>query len=274
MPSFHPGTLDPELLLMLVMSAAAFAQALTGFGFAIVAVGALSAEPWLVNSQLYPLITPLAATLGAVVGFLLLLPRREELVWSEIMPLLVPCTVFTPLGVWGATVVSPAVATKALAALILVFVAYTALGMLGVESVPADCESEFCDPLIDPQPPPLASPVAGYALGAMAGVFGGAFDVQGPPLVLYGNARGWSPTRFRDNVLSVVACNSLLVVALAQQAGTLRDFYYGYFGLTSLPGVLLGVWLGQRVAQAIDPVAFKQLVLLLCLGLGIKLGLA
>ena len=58
------------------------------------------------------------------------------------------------------------------------------------------------------------------------------------------------------------------------QAGTLRDFYYGYFGLTSLPGVLLGVWLGQKVAQAIDPVSFKQLVLLLCLGLGLKLGLA
>ena len=101
--------------------------------------------------------------------------------------------------------------------------------------------------------------------------FGGAFDVQGPPLCVYGDAKGWSPAKFRNTVLAVVCLNSALVVALDYFDGTLGDFYYSYFCLTSLPGVLMGVVAGQYASKRIDPVLFKNLVLVMCLGLGIQL---
>ena len=53
------------------MTAAAFAQALTGFGFAIVAVGSLSSFPWILDSSAHDAVTPIVATLGAVVGAVL-----------------------------------------------------------------------------------------------------------------------------------------------------------------------------------------------------------
>merc|ERR1712238_306841 len=96
--------LEAQLTVGLVMAFSAFAQALTGFGFAVVAVGALSSMPWLLHSELYDVITTVAATLGALVGFILLIPyafaepTEEEpgLEWEEILPLLIPCTILTP----------------------------------------------------------------------------------------------------------------------------------------------------------------------------------
>jgi uncharacterized membrane protein YfcA len=90
-------------------------------------------------------------------------------------------------------------------------------------------------------------------------------------LCVYGDAKGWSPSTFRNNVLTVVALNSTMVVLLSFAKGNLSDFYYSYFCLTSLPGVLLGIAAGQYASERIDPVLFKNLVLVMCFGLGIQL---
>ena len=119
----------------------------------------------------------------------------------------------------------------------------------------------------------LATPQAALAFGAAAGIFGGAFDVQGPPLVMYGNAKGWEPRQFRNNVLAVVAINSasIILVDAFTGKGGLFNFYYSYLCLTSLPAVLVGIALGQAASERIDPVAFKRIVLAMCLGLGLQL---
>ena len=76
----------------------------------------------------------------------------------------------------------------------------------------------------------------------------------------------------------MVALNSLCVVAFdffaespAGTHGVLGDFYYSYFCLTSLPAVLVGVAAGQWASERIDQMAFKRIVLLMCLGLGVQL---
>ena len=85
--SWIPGASgDAQLVVASVMAVSAFAQALTGFGFAVISVGALSSMPWLLHSELYEVITPVAATLGALVGAILLLPNVRNLAWREILP--------------------------------------------------------------------------------------------------------------------------------------------------------------------------------------------
>jgi len=285
--SWFPGTVqESQVVVGLVMAFSAFAQALTGFGFAVVAVGALSSMPWLLHSELYEVITPVAATLGALVGFILLIPyafaegppTEEEpgLDWSEILPLLIPCTVLTPLGVQLNSMVDPILATRVLAALIMGFVGYKLVpiiqGAVGSGDEGTD-EIQQTDIVAeeDASPEFLQSRTAAIVLGSAAGIFGGAFDVQGPPLCVYGDAKGWSPAKFRNTVLAVVCLNSAFVVAIDFFEGALGDFYYSYFCLTSLPGVLLGVVAGQYASERIDPVLFKNLVLIMCLGLGVQL---
>jgi len=320
--------LEAQLTVGLVMAFSAFAQALTGFGFAVVAVGALSSMPWLLHSELYDVITPVAATLGALVGFILLIPyafatgeKTEEspgLEWKEILPLLIPCTVLTPLGIQLNSMVDPAVGTRVLAGLILGFVGYKLLPMIqdfasgdqedegkqhdemvaslssatavsspltatalaselevvaGVNELENDDSQAIASALVaELEPTPwLQSRASAILFGSLAGISGGAFDVQGPPLCVYGDAKGWSPAQFRNNILTVVALNSALVVGIDYYQGLLGDFYYSYFCITSLPGVLVGVIIGQYASSRIDPVLFKNLVLIMCLGLGLQL---
>jgi len=290
--SWFPGTIqESQVVVGLVMAFSAFAQALTGFGFAVVAVGALSSMPWLLHSELYEVITPVAATLGALVGFILLIPyafaegpaTEEEpgLDWSEILPLLIPCTVLTPLGIQLNSMIDPLLGTRVLAALIMGFVGYKlvptiqdALGSANDDESAEEVEAMVlatANDVEDESTEFLQSRTAAILLGSAAGVFGGAFDVQGPPLCVYGDAKGWSPAKFRNTVLAVVCLNSAFVVAIDFFEGALGDFYYSYFCLTSLPGVLLGVVAGQYASERIDPVLFKNLVLIMCLGLGIQL---
>lgn len=290
--SWFPGQFsEAKVVVGIVMAFSAFAQALTGFGFAVVAVGAMSSMPWLLHSELYDVITPVAATLGALVGFILLIPyafaagppTEEEpgLDWSEILPLLIPCTVLTPLGIQLNSMVDPVLATRILAALIMGFVGYKLVPMVqdalgsGETDDSVDVLQTQAEAIVleeeDTEPDFLQSKAAAILFGSAAGIFGGAFDVQGPPLCVYGDAKGWSPAKFRNNVLAVVCLNSAFVVAIDYFDGALGDFYYSYFCLTSLPGVLLGVVAGQYASKRIDPVLFKNLVLVMCLGLGIQL---
>ena len=88
---------------------------------------------------------------------------------------------------------------------------------------------------------------------------------------MYGNAKGWEPSRFRDNVLCVVAVNSAQVVAIYSLAGDLNTFYYPYFCLTSMPGVLIGVAAGRWASERIDAKQFKTVLLVMCSGLAAKL---
>ena len=115
----------------------------------------------------------------------------------------------------------------------------TVLASTAAIAIPEDQEEESF----------LQSRTADILCGSAAGIFGGAFDVQG------------------NNVLAVVCLNSAFVVAIDFFKGDLGDFYYSYFCLTSLPGVLLGVVAGQYASKRIDPVLFKNLVLVMCLGL-------
>jgi len=301
--SWLPGSLfEAKVVVAFVMAFSAFAQALTGFGFAVVAVGAMSSMPWLLHSELYDVITPVAATLGALVGFILLIPyafaagpaTEEEpgLDWGEILPLLIPCTILTPVGIQLNSMVDPVLGTRILAGLIMGFVAYKLVPIVQEALGSDDDNNDESGVVIDvtggspvvttdaalllsaddtEEVPFLQSRTAAILFGSAAGIFGGAFDVQGPPLCVYGDAKGWSPAKFRNIILAVVCLNSALVVAIDYFEGALGDFYYSYFCLTSLPGVLLGVVAGQWASERIDPVLFKNLVLVMCLGLGIQL---
>ena len=60
---------------------------------------------------------------------------------------------------------------------------------------------------------------------------------------------------------------------LEQQQGLSLSVYFAYCALASLPGVLVGTWVGQQAAARVDTALFKQIVLAMCFGLGVKLAL-
>ncbi len=82
------------------------------------------------------------------------------------------------------------------------------------------------------------------ACGFCAGVFGGAYGMNGPPLVLYGAMRGWSAQQFRATLQGYFLPASILGMVSYCFAGlwtpTLTHDY-----LWSLPVILPAIWLGR-----------------------------
>ncbi|CDF38735.1 unnamed protein product [Chondrus crispus] len=235
------------------MGISAFIQALTGFGFAIVSVAALTQVPWIAHSSVFNAVQPVAATLGALTGWILILPEFKRVDWKAVSVLLAASTMTTPVGAVMLEYFNPEVVIRGLGALISGFVLYSALGV--------------------PVPKKLGSVPGAWGLGFLAGALGGAFDITGPPLVVHGEAAGWETSNgdFRRNVLAVVTINSSLVVLWDFFAGRLNDYYYMDFVRWAAPTTLVGIALGKLLADRLDPSAFKKIVLGTCMVMGVKL---
>lgn len=125
-------------------------------------------------------------------------------------------------------------------------------------------------------PKRLGGNVGAWVLGVLAGTLGGAFDITGPPLVVHGEAAGWSNSdgTFRRNVLAVVAFNSSIVVLYDALFGRLNDFYYADFVKYAAPTVIVGIVAGNWLSTRLDAGAFKKIVLATCMALGAKLILS
>lgn len=85
-----------------------------------------------------------------------------------------------------------------------------------------------------------------WLFGFSAGVLGGAYGMNGPPLVIYGSLRRWSPQHFRATLQGYFLPASLAVLAGYQFSG-LWTSEVNRFYLLSLPVVLLATFLGRAM---------------------------
>jgi uncharacterized membrane protein YfcA len=85
-----------------------------------------------------------------------------------------------------------------------------------------------------------------WLFGLSAGVLGGAYGMNGPPLVIYGSLRSWSPQHFRATLQGYFLPASLAVLSGYWFSGlwtqTVSRFY-----LLSLPLVVLATLLGRAI---------------------------
>lgn len=233
-------------------------------------------------------VQPLAATLGGLTAWILLLPDVRRVRWVEISALLATSTLFTPAGIALLGVASPDMLLHGAGALIagqaVLSVALTFFNRGRDADADADGEGDGISAKHgDGGGGGGKSAVGGRAragaataLAALAGVMAGALDMPGPAVVVHGNVARWSVSSgaFRRNMLAFVAVNSTLVVLCDAFAGRLDDFYYGEFLRDAVPGVLIGVVVGSALGKRIDAGVFRKLVLGLSLIMGCKLLLS
>jgi uncharacterized membrane protein YfcA len=98
-----------------------------------------------------------------------------------------------------------------------------------------------------------------WLFGIVAGVLGGAYGMNGPPLVMYGALRRWSPAQFRATLQGY-----FLPAGLAGMAGYwvsglwTAEVTHDY--LMSLPLVLAAIALGRAIHQRFDAGRFRTAV--------------
>jgi uncharacterized membrane protein YfcA len=98
-----------------------------------------------------------------------------------------------------------------------------------------------------------------WLFGFFAGILGGAYGMNGPPLVVYGSLRQWSPANFRATLQGYFLPASVAGMAGYWFAGlwtpTVNRLY-----LLSLPGVALAILLGRMLNRRLNPRQFVVVV--------------
>lgn len=233
-------------LVGLVLFSAILVQSISGFGGGLIAMSLLP--------TLLPLeqVVPLVAMSAICTEALLLFRLRHALQIGSVTRIVVASLLGIPLGILLFDRLPSGVIVKFLGLFIVSYSLYA---------------------LFNLRVPTIHNPRWGYGFGFVSGLMTGMYNAGGPPLVIYGTAREWSPDEFRSNLQGIFIINSVMVVIgrLISQDFTPEVLHYA----PAIPFALgLGLLIGGQVSRFIPPAQFRRMVFFILLLLGLRLLLA
>lgn len=228
------------VLASLVILTSTLIRATFGFG------NALLAMPLLVLLLGVREASPLVALVGLVISALMLLRGWQALQWKEILVLLLASLPGVPLGLLLLTSLPEPAVRKLLG---LVLAGFGVYNLSGIKLPKVDGGW-------------LAVP-----FGLLAGVLGGAYNTNGPPVLIYGYLRGWDKDQFRASLQGFFLVSNLMVIAGHGLAGLWTPRVLILFGI-SIPLAAGAVLIGERLASRLSQAAFDRAVHYLLILLG------
>jgi uncharacterized membrane protein YfcA len=109
-----------------------------------------------------------------------------------------------------------------------------------------------------------------FFCGFLSGILGGAYGLNGPPLVVYGNLKKWSPRHFRATLQAYFLPASLFGVVGYGVKGMLGWTVLGDF-LVCLPAVVPAIFLGRYFNHRLRGERFFGYVYWGLVGIGVLL---
>ncbi|HEY3835475.1 MAG TPA: sulfite exporter TauE/SafE family protein [Bryobacteraceae bacterium] len=98
-----------------------------------------------------------------------------------------------------------------------------------------------------------------WLFGFGAGILGGAYGMNGPPLVVYGAMRGWSPANFRATLQGYFLPASLVGMCGYWIAGLWTPVVTRYY-LISLAPALIAIFVGRMINRRLDSRRFLYVI--------------
>lgn len=98
-----------------------------------------------------------------------------------------------------------------------------------------------------------------FVCGFLSGVLGGAYGLNGPPLVVYGNMRSWSAKHFRATLQAYFFPASFIASIGYFAKGLITMELLKYF-LVSIPAIFPAVFLGRYINHKITGNSFFKYV--------------
>jgi uncharacterized protein len=190
-----------------------------GFGEALVAV------PLLALVVPVEVAAPVAVLVSITVALIVVVQDWRKIHVRSASWLVLPTMLGIPLGLLLLRAVAEPVVKAVLAAVIIAFSAHSLLGGKHRE---------------------LKNDKLAWLFGFSAGVLGGAYGMNGPPLVVYGSLRGWSPQHFRATLQGYFLPASLAGMWGYWLAGLWTPVVNRFY-LLSLPSVILATFLGRWI---------------------------
>ena len=235
--------MPPALSVFLILFLAIFAQSVLGFGSALISMGVLSTILGLQTAA------PFFALIALALEIILVIYYRHALNLQNVWKLTVGSLLAIPLGLYALKTLPEHITITVLGVLLIAYALYALSGL---------------------QLPELHHPAWAYSLGFLSGLIGSAYNTGGPPVIIYGNCRRWSPAEFKANLQGFFLVNSIALVIGHSLTQSYTPVVWQYLGV-GLLATLLGILAGTRLDQFINPTLFRKIVLWVLIGLGIHL---
>lgn len=226
------------VFLVAVIVFSAFIQGVTSFGFSLIALPLLAL--WMPMREIVPLLVILSLALN--VTMLWSLYRHVTL--RTIGMLLVGGFLGIPLGI-GLLNIVPSTTLKQVAGLVIFILSLLLLS--GKKFEVAVTKRVY------------------LTLGGISGIMQGALSLSGPPLVLFLSNQGVEKNTFRANLtayftaMNIVSLPAFLLGGMVDQSVVTTTLW-------SLPGMVLGIFLGGHLANRMPDQVFRRIALgLMCL---------
>ncbi len=214
------------LHVVAVLFVATLIRSSFGFGEALVAV------PLLALRIPIQVAAPVAVLVSITVAAIVLVQDWREVHMGSAGWLVLATLAGIPLGLWLLTGVGPRLVKATLALLILAFALYSF-----TRRAPLHLRSDKIPWLL--------------GCGFLAGVFGGAFGMNGPPLVVYASLRRWTAAQLRATLQAYFLPASIVGMGGYWLAGLWVPLVTHYY-LLSLPGTLVGTLLGRLLNRRLQ----------------------
>ena len=223
---------SPQLFLsvLLIIFISALFRSTFGFGNALIAM------PMLVLIIGAKAAAPLVALYGIVIAIVMLFRTWRALDLKDTFYLLLTSLVGIPLGLIFLTS-APENLIKVILGLVLVgFGLYNLLGL---------------------KIPELRNRYLVIPFGIVAGMLGGAYNANGPPVVIYGVMRGWGREKFRATLQGYFLISNIAIVIGHGVSGLWSQQVLLYL-IASIPVAVLAVLLGDKVVKKIPEKRFDR----------------
>jgi uncharacterized protein len=228
--------------ILIVVFTATLIRSTFGFGEGLIPV------PLLALSMPIEVAAPVVVLLSVTIAAVVVVQDWRKIHMRSTGWLLAPTFLGIPLGIALLTSVHQDIVKGLLAVVIMAFSGYF---------------------LLVKKPAELAGDSSLWLLscGFLAGVLGGAFGMNGPPLVIYGAKRRWSPQHFRATLQGYFLPASIVAMAGYWFSGLWTTAVTHYY-LISLAVAIPAIFIGRAANHRLRGESFFKYVYagLLCIG--------
>lgn len=210
---------------MVIIFIASLVRSSLGFGESLVAV------PLLLLFLPADAAIPLSVMLSVVIAAIILLQDYKKVHFQSAKWLLIYAAIGIPFGLLILLYVNETILKILLGSLIVLYSLYS---LFNKKTKVLETDSKTW--LI--------------ACGFLSGVFGGAYGLNGPPLVIYGHLRQWSAEHFRATLQAYFLPASLLGLIGYYAKGLVTtevNHYFLWSLTTAIPAIFIGRYLNQRL---------------------------
>jgi len=230
-----------DLFIALIFLGAGFAQGLSGFGSALLAM------PLLTLFIKVKTAVPLCMLNGVIITLFLSLQLKRHMDWQKIGPLLTGCLPGIWVGVFFLLHTRDGIMKLLLGVMLISYALYSLTFRPPSQKIHAFWPS--------------------YLAGFATGVISASFSAGGPPTVIYATLTDWSKDDIKATLSGFFFVTGLFAAVAHFMSGLITGEVLHYFSV-SLVFVLLGVYLGSICYGRIKKDTFIKIMLIILMMMG------